>query len=1705
METNLTTAFESLPPSAKVAHNGAATGVSSITHTFAAQSGDFVAEATVWAQETNKFHFVLLKSSTSYRVYAFLRDNGQISWYDGSAYHDVMPYVAGQWYHIGFVVHTGSNKYDIWVNGQPRAYNATMPTGSSGNIDRIVIQASCSGCGAGTMYVDTVKVYASLSLTITGLQAGQIARFENLQGQSLKAGQVASGSTSLSLALSPGMLPFGTVRIFDRSWATEFTSPAHEFWGGDAWAYTKPWWNASLLRTRSGFLRTQNVYVNGSLPTGAVAVGAEDGWSWGAYDYPVAGATNHKSLYRTQKHEHYFRDATQTLSISGSQYLIQYVFIPENQYPSEIMLQFRDTINSWEHRAYWGANAITGGGWGTDGTVSRRPMGSLPGPPGRWLMLAVNATDVGMNGKALEGVNYTLYGGLADWDLTALGDTQTGQIRVEGLQAGWTVDLYDPKGVRKACKTVPTGQTAAVLEVYSDSPTDPCDAGIRAFPFEGYMIIRDQYTYPLYRSPVVSFWGGDAYTYGGARFFSTGDNVDVDSTIHDHVAGLLEYQTGRGAAAPVPQETRVRYTPQGLPDEVKVREQIAGNPPSTIWRTTGYGHDGTYGLLTSTTDPLANVLSYAYSPVYGPAYVTKVSDGVGTIGRFAYDPTTGWPLAEKDGRGYVSRYGYDALGRRTAESRYGLPSASEVLYFDMDWTTEEATPRMEDLSGQTLVSWETSAYNFQDQIATRTVARNSSASFTTTYGYDFLGRPTSVAYPGTAPPVSISYDDVNRIRTIVTENGRKVQYLYDLGGRTTAVREYSDATNYYTTSYIYDEVGNLLSVTNALNQVTQHAYDSRNRLTKTTYPDPTKYETYTYDEVGNLKTKRDRAGQTTTYGYDARYRLTSIDYGSTTPNPDVGYGYDPNDNPTTVTNYATNPATTVAYVYDGFDRATSETDTISGRSYAVGYAYDPAGRLTRLTYPDNTGISYVYDGVGRTSQVKDASTYGSFAYTADDLTNTVSFGNGINQSYSYNGRGWPTSIKATYGGSTYLDLAYNSYDPSGNILSIGGTTQSAQSFTYDKLDRLITASGGFGSQAFAYDAQGNRVRLDQNTTTAVLRPNGAGSSAQWTPVGCSSNWQCVSEATSDGDTTHVESATIGNVDGYAFQDLTPTSRTIVSVSVNAVARWTGGGCRIDPGACGGSIKLNVNGFSGSTKNLAGAYGTVSDVWTTNPATGQSWTVAQVNALQAGIELVDVGTAVLVTQVSVSVVLADRTTYAYANGATGMSQLTSLSTNGGAATTFGYDANGNTLSRFGGSKTCYAWNPENLLTQVKTVSAACTETGTPVQAYTYDGLDRRLNVTGATSSTWTVSIFAGSDVIFEKDNAGAVTKYVYANGVRIAKITSNGAVQYFLADHLGSTRKIISGDASRTELYSVDYEPFGKPFATTGTQPDPHKYTGEKRDDPTGLEYLRARQYDPELGRFLSADPELGSLARPQTLNGYAYVSNNPLTREDPSGMSECNAAAGDQLYAACQRWSNWEAFTAAVTEWQIANPNPWDLDRVMMLASFIPVIGIIGDAYFLGKALHTGLTTGEWDWLSIGLSAVGVAGFAVGMVRVARMIGHADDIAKIANRIGEFGDIGRTDNHLRHVAELGLRSLSELCDEARAFGRSLGRGGRTVLQEGSDLVVYGRWTLRDREYIVKGAYSFSRNQVKTFYRLSSDEMMYEIAKKIGRGAIPWIV
>ncbi|MEO7659714.1 MAG: RHS repeat-associated core domain-containing protein, partial [Pyrinomonadaceae bacterium] len=110
-----------------------------------------------------------------------------------------------------------------------------------------------------------------------------------------------------------------------------------------------------------------------------------------------------------------------------------------------------------------------------------------------------------------------------------------------------------------------------------------------------------------------------------------------------------------------------------------------------------------------------------------------------------------------------------------------------------------------------------------------------------------------------------------------------------------------------------------------------------------------------------------------------------------------------------------------------------------------------------------------------------------------------------------------------------------------------------------------------------------------------------------------------------------------------------------------------------------------------------------------------------------------------------------------------------------------------------------------------------------------------------------------------------------------KSTTGSTINYFLADHLGSTNGLTnsSGVVSATN----GYDSFGNP--TNTAFPTRYQFTGREKDSFSGLQFSRARFYDPNLGRFISEDP-IGFKGK--DINLYGYVRNNPLNSSDPLGL-----------------------------------------------------------------------------------------------------------------------------------------------------------------------------------------------------------------------------
>jgi len=155
------------------------------------------------------------------------------------------------------------------------------------------------------------------------------------------------------------------------------------------------------------------VWVEDAVPAGATTAGDAEGWSWVSTNpAPFSGSLSHRSGLVSGYHQHYFFNTSNPLAVGTGDTLYTHVYLDPANPPSQIMLQWND--GDWNQRAYWGANVIP---WGVDGTVSRRYMGVLP-PTGQWVRLEMPAALLGLEGRTLNGVAFTLQDGRATWDRT---------------------------------------------------------------------------------------------------------------------------------------------------------------------------------------------------------------------------------------------------------------------------------------------------------------------------------------------------------------------------------------------------------------------------------------------------------------------------------------------------------------------------------------------------------------------------------------------------------------------------------------------------------------------------------------------------------------------------------------------------------------------------------------------------------------------------------------------------------------------------------------------------------------------------------------------------------------------------------------------------------------------------------------------------------------------------------------------------------------------------------------------------------------------------------------------------------------------------------------------------------------------------------------------------------------------------------------
>ena len=203
--------------------------------------------------------------------------------------------------------------------------------------------------------------------------------------------------------------------------------------------------------------------------------------------------------------------------------------------------------------------------------------------------------------------------------------------------------------------------------------------------------------------------------------------------------------------------------------------------------------------------------------------------------------------------------------------------------------------------------------------------------------------------------------------------------------------------------------------------------------------------------------------------------------------------------------------------------------------------------------------------------------------------------------------------------------------------------------------------------------------------------------------------------------------------------------------------------------------------------------------------------------------------------------------------------------------YSYDADGNIVSADG--TFAFVYDGLNRLIQVNKQS-------TTVATYGYDSSNRRIRKTVGTTITHYLYDL-NNHLIAETLNGTKIRDYIYLDGepFAIKEYKTNPGIYYFVNDHLGTPQQLVT--ATGTVVWQAAYLPFGKAQITTGTVTNNLRFPGQYYDEETGLHYNWNRFYDPELGRYISADP----IGLRGGMNLYAYVGGNPVNWFDPSGLT----------------------------------------------------------------------------------------------------------------------------------------------------------------------------------------------------------------------------
>ena len=864
------------------------------------------------------------------------------------------------------------------------------------------------------------------------------------------------------------------------------------------------------------------------------------------------------------------------------------------------------------------------------------------------------------------------------------------------------------------------------------------------------------------------------------------------------------------------------------------------------WNGTGVEHvttdrttaiDG-YGRPTTVVDPLGKATVTEYTETNGLNTQIKTTNPLTHATTTTYDPAYGQQTASVDPNGARTEMAYDALGRLP---KVWLPNRDR---------TAGASPNL------------TYGYNVRKDKATVITTSTLSNDGTYRSSYEL-------------------YDGLLRLRQAQTpaDGGWLLTDMLTTGtGQTKRSNE-----AYLVASGTVGDVP-LTVAAGATQAHTTYRYDGADRVVDETYgvAGVTRWNTSTA-YYGDRTSVDPPAGDVpTTTVVDARGNITELwQYKGAGPS-----------GPADVTKYGYTATGQQAWMEDALgNRWTNEYDQRGLKTWSVDpdsgkstYTYDVGGRRTSVTDARQVKVSMKYDALGRvvetwqgeigTGTKLTASTYDTIKkglpyYTARITPNGTNYV--INAAYDQLGRATsvkyqfsPSAVGATLGQTYTFGTAYN----------LDGTVQST----------TVPAAGGLPQETLVtgYDALVRPTSLRSATSSYVTVPNDTGNKGY----------------DAYNRLTKIELHT-GGADKKAWQlwdyeagtgRLVRSRLTRESPGLNemdAAYRYDATGNLLSVADTPGAGTRDIQCFTyDNLRRLTEAWATASqatDPCGETPAVGgpapyhEKWTFDAVGNRRTETVFGTGGAADV------------ERTYTYpAQGADSANQPhipTAVTQSGaGADRTFEYgaDATGNTTCRpnaaNGNDCTGTPANHQSLTWDAEGRLASSKPAGGQTTNYLYDaGGNRQVRKEPAATTLYLPGMELKLDTA-----SGQVTgtrHYTFA-GKSVAVRTGSASVAFQASDHQGTPTASVN--ATNGAIVWRRTTPYGSDRGTPPPAwPDQKGFIGGT-EDATGLTHLRAREYDPIMGRFIADDPVLIP-GDPQSINGFGYANSNPATMKDPSG------------------------------------------------------------------------------------------------------------------------------------------------------------------------------------------------------------------------------